>query len=293
MNQAPLFESLKNTVSDKTDFCALLQPNLQEAPPTPAPFPSNQQTAPTISATGLTAYSLFPPFFPGHALPIISHLAATGAIPIYSANERKRFTPSPFSTRKGVSPPPLHPSSGSKLLSLLCFFSSMQHHPNDFSLSPTLTAEGRIRSSVSSPAEFLTSKPAQPPKDCAGSFFSLFMLPLRFLFLPSVSKKIPRRRLAASISAATQTQPKPLIKRQHPYRLPDKPRRQPSEAVNPFLKILIKASEPLFSASPQSSGLAARASPAPPASSSHRSGFPPRSAARPSAWPVLPLHRSK
>ena len=63
MNQAPLFESLKNTVSDKTDFCALLQPNLQEAPPYTRPFPSNQQTAPTISATGLTAYSLFPPFF--------------------------------------------------------------------------------------------------------------------------------------------------------------------------------------------------------------------------------------
>ena len=52
------------------------------------------------------------------------------------ANERKRFTPSPFSTSKGVSPPPLHPSSGSKPLSPLCFFSSMQHHPNDFSLSP-------------------------------------------------------------------------------------------------------------------------------------------------------------
>ncbi len=82
-------------------------------------------------------------------------------------------------------------------------------------------------------------------------------------------------------------------RRQHPYQLPDKPQRQPSEAVNPFLEILIKASEPLFSASPQSSGLAARASPAPPASSSHRSGFPPRSAARPSAWPILPLHRSK
>lgn len=192
------------------------------------------------------------------------------------ANERKRFTPSPFSTSRGVPPPPLHPSSGSKLLSLLCFSSSMQHHPNDFSLSPTLTAEGRILSSVSSPAEFLTSKPAQPPKDCAGSFFSLFMLPLRFLFLPSVSKNLQKK-----------------ARRQHPYQLPDKPQRQPSEAVNPFLKILIKASEPLFSASPQSSGLAARASPAPPASSSHRSGFPPRSAARPSAWPVLPLHRSK
>lgn len=123
------------------------------------------------------------------------------------ANERKRFTPSPFSTSRGVSPPPLHPSSGSKLLSLLCFFSSMQHHPNDFSLSPTRTAEGRILSSVSSPAEFLTSKPAQPPKDCAGSFFSLFMLPLRFLFLPSVSKKISRRRLAASIRTSFPTNP--------------------------------------------------------------------------------------
>ena len=122
------------------------------------------------------------------------------------ANERKRFTPSPFSTSKGVSPPPLHPSSGSKLLSLLCFFSSMQHHPNDFSLSPTRTAEGRILSSVSSPAEFLTSKPAQPPKDCAGSFFSLFMLPLRFLFLPSVSKKSPEEGSPpASVPASRQT----------------------------------------------------------------------------------------
>lgn len=192
------------------------------------------------------------------------------------ANERKQFTPSPFSASRGVPPPPLHPSSGSKLLSLLCFFSSMQHHPNDFSLSPTRTAEGRILSSVSSPAEFLTSKPAQPPKDCAGSFsHSLCSLCVSFfslLFPKNLQKK---------------------ARRQHPYQLPDKPQRQPSEAVNPFLKILIKASEPLFSASPQSSGLAARASPAPPASSSHRSGFPPRSAARPSAWPVLPLHRSK
>ena len=208
------------------------------------------------------------------------------------ANERKRFTPSPFSTSRGVSPPPPHPSSGSKLLSLLCFFSSMRHHPNDFSLSPTRTAEGRILSSVSSPAEFLTSKPAQPRRTVPVPFsHSLCSLCVSFFSL--LFPKISRRRLAASISAATQTQPKPLIKRQHPYQLPDKPQRQPSEAVNPFLKILIKASEPLFSASPQSSGSAARASPAPPASSSHRSGFPPRSAARPSAWPVLPLHRSK
>lgn len=155
MNQAPLFESLKNTVSDKTDFCALLQPNLQEAPPTPAPSPPISKQPLPFLRPDLQHIPYFHHSFPGHALPIISHLAATGAIPIYSANERKRFTPSPFSTRKGVSPPPLHPSS------------------------------------VSSPAEFLTSKPAQPPKDCAGSFFSLFMLPLRFLFLPSVSKKSP------------------------------------------------------------------------------------------------------
>ena len=189
MNQASLFESLKNTVSDKTDFCALLQPNLQEAPPTPAPSP---QSANSPYHFCDRAYSIFPIstiLFPD-TLFRSSHTSPPLVRSRYTpANERKRFTPSPFSTSKGVSPPPLHPSSGSNLLSLLCFFSSMQHHPNDFSLSPTRTAEGRILSSVSSPAEFLTSKPAQPPKDCAGSFFSLFMLPLRFLFHPSVSKK--------------------------------------------------------------------------------------------------------
>lgn len=136
MNQAPLFESLKNTASDKTDFCALLQPSLQEAPPTPAPSPPISKQPLPFLRPDLQHIPYFHHSFPGHALPIISHLAATGAIPIYSANERKRFTPGPFSTSKGVSPPPLHPSSGSKLLSLLCFFSSMQHHPNDFSLSP-------------------------------------------------------------------------------------------------------------------------------------------------------------
>lgn len=224
-----------------------------------------------------TYSSLFPPFFSrtrsSDNLTPRRHWCDPDILLLTNGNDspQARFQPA-----RVVSPPPLHPSSGSNLLSLLCFFSSMQHHPNDFSLSPTRTAEGRILSSVSSPAEFLTSKPAQPPKDCAGSFFSLFMLPLRFLFLPSVSKNLQKK-----------------ARRQHPYQLPDKPQRQSSEAVNPFLKILIKAPEPLFSASPQSSGLAARASPAPPASSSHRSGFPPRSAARPSAWPVLPLHRSK
>lgn len=192
MNQAPLFESLKNTVSDKTDFLCPPAAKPAGGAPYTRPFPSNQQTAPAISATGLTAYSLFPPFFSrtrssDHLTPR-RHWCDPDILLLTNGNDspQARFQPA-----RVVSPPPLHPSSGSKLLSLLCFFSSMQHHPNDFSLSPTLTAEGRILSSVSSPAEFLTSKPAQPPKDCAGSFFSLFMLPLRFLFLPSVSKKSP------------------------------------------------------------------------------------------------------
>lgn len=222
MNQAPLFESLKNTASDKTDFCALLQPNLQEAPPTPAPSPPISKQPLPFLRPDLQHIPYFHHSFPGHALPIISHLAATGAIPIYSANERKRFTPGPFSTRKGVSPPPLHPSSGSKLLSLLCFFSSMQHHPNDFSLSPTLAAEGRILCSVSSPAEFLTSKPAQPrrtvPVPFSHSLCSLCVSFFSLLFPKNPQKKARRQHLcryadpaeapykaAASVPASRQT----------------------------------------------------------------------------------------
>ena len=49
-------------------------------------------------------------------------------------------------------------------------------------------------------------KTGAAPKDCAGSFFSLFMLPLRFLFLPSVSKKSPEEGSPpASVPASRQT----------------------------------------------------------------------------------------
>ena len=276
MNQAPLFESLKNTVSDKTDFCALLQPNLQEAPPTPAPSPPISKQPLPFLRPGLQHIPYFHHSFPGHALPMISHLAATGAIPIYSCQRTETIHPKPvFNQQRCV------PSTTPSLFRIKTTFPSLLfliHAASPkrfFSVTPP-TAEGRILSSVSSPAEFLTSKPAQPrrtvPVPFSHSLCSLCVSFFSLLFPKNLQKK---------------------ARRQHPYQLPDKPQRQPSEAVNPFLKILIKASEPLFSASPQSSGLAARASPAPPASSSHRSGFPPRSAARPSAWPVLPLHRSK
>lgn len=121
------------------------------------------------------------------------------------ANERKRFTPSPFSTSKGVSP-----STTPSLFRIKTTFPSLLFlihaaSPKRF-FSVTLAAEGRILSFVSSPAEFLTSKPAQPPKDCAGSFFSLFMFPLRFLFLPSVSKKSPEEGSPpASVPVSRQT----------------------------------------------------------------------------------------
>lgn len=190
MNQAPLFESLKNTASDKTDFCALLQPNLQEVPPTPAPSPPISKQPLPFLRPDLQHIPYFHHSFPGHALPIISHLAATGAIPIYSCYRTETVHPRPVFNPQGCVP-----SAAPSLFRIKTTFPSLLFlihaaSPKRF-FSVTLAAEGRILSSVSSPAEFLTSKPAQPPKDCAGSFFSFFMLPLRFLFLPSVSKKSP------------------------------------------------------------------------------------------------------
>ncbi len=209
------------------------------------------------------------------------------------ANERKRFTPSPFSTSKGCVP-----STTPSLFRIKTAFPSLLfliHAASPKRFFSVTHPDCRRTNTI---FRILTGgipniKTGAAPEGLCRFLFLTLYAPSAVPFSPFCFQKISRRRLAASISAATQTQPKPLIKRQHPYQLPDKPQRQPSEAVNPFLKILIKASEPLFSASPQSSGSVARASPAPPASSSHRSGFPPRSAARPSAWPVLPLHRSK
>lgn len=256
------------------------------------PLPSNQQTAPTISATGLTAYSLFPPFFSrtrsSDNLTPRRHWCDPHILLLTNGNDspQVRFQPARVCPLRHSIPLPDQ--------NYFPFFAFS--HPCSITQTIFLCHPGCRRTNTI--FRILTGgipniKTGAAPEGLCRFLFLTLYAPSAVPFSPFCFQKIPRRRLAASISAATQTQPKPLIKRQHPYQLPDKPRRQPSEAVNPFLKILIKASEPLFSASPQSSGLAARASPAPPASSSHRSGFPPRSAARPSAWPVLPLHRSK
>ena len=224
-----------------------------------------------------TYSSLFPPFFSrtrsSNNLTPRRHWCDPDILLLTNGNDspQARFQPA-----RGVSPPPLHPSSGSKLLSLLCFFSSMQHHPNDFLCHPPGCRRTNTIFRILTGGIPNIKTGAAPEGLCRFLFLTLYA-PSAFPFSPFCFQKNLQKK----------------ARRQHPYQLPDKPQRQPSEAVNPFLKILIKASEPLFSASPQSSGLAARASPAPPASSSHRSGFPPRSAARPSAWPVLPLHRSK
>ncbi len=155
------------------------------------------------------AYSIFPvstilfpdtPFRQSHTSPPLVRSRYT------PANERKRFTPSPFSTSKGCVP-----SATPSLFRIKTTFPSLLfliHAASPKRFFSVTHPDCRRTNTI---LRILTGgipniKTSAAPKDCAGSFFSLFMLPLRFLFLPSVSKKSPEEGSPpASVPASRQT----------------------------------------------------------------------------------------
>ncbi len=122
------------------------------------------------------------------------------------ANERKRFTLSPFSTSKGCVPSTTPPSSGSKEISLLYFFSYMQHHQNDFSLSPPDCRRTNTIFRILTGGIPNIKTGAAPEGLCRFLFLTLYA-PSAFPFSPFCFQKISRRRLAASIRTSFPTNP--------------------------------------------------------------------------------------